>query len=299
MKKMIALVMAISMSLAMLAGCGSTAATETAKSTAEAAVDTAETTETESEAAEAEAAAGTLLAKIQESGKIVVGTASGYPPYEFIDITSPNQDVIGIDMALAQAIADELGVELEIQDMSFSSLLAALPAHTIDVAIAGISPTDERKETMDFSDNYIDTEQKVIILKENADKYKTIDDFKGETMAAEKSTTQEALIQELLPECPITSLERVPDCILELVGGKAAGVVVEGVVGEQYLMTNDNLQFSDASFEREKHSAIALEKGNEDLLEIMNAVIQANKDNGNFDAWITEYSEKANSNAAE
>ena len=176
------------------------------------------------EATESTGEMGPILSKIKESGKLVVGTASGYPPYEFVDITSADQAVIGVDMELAQAIADELGVELEIQDMTFSSLLASIPAGTIDMAIAGVSPTDERKETMDFSDSYLFADQVVIINKADADKYKTFDDLKGITLAAEKSTTQEALVQELLPDNKLVSLEHVPECILELKNGKVDGV---------------------------------------------------------------------------
>lgn len=104
-----------------------------------------------------------------------------------------------MDMELAKAIAEELGVELEIQDMTFSSLLAAIPAGKIDMAIAGVAPTDERKETMDFSDSYLFSDQVVIINKTDADKFKTLDDLKGVPLAAEKSTTQEKLVQELHP----------------------------------------------------------------------------------------------------
>lgn len=304
MRKLTSLVMVTAMSVMMLAGCGSSKATESA-APAETA-DTVATTEAVSTAAEEEASEteavetteyGPTLAAIKERGKLIVGTASGYPPYEFIDITSPNQDVIGIDMELAKAIADELGVELEVQDMTFSAVLTSLPAHKIDLAIAGINPTDERKKTLDFSDVYLKAEQSLIILKDNADKYKTLEDFAGEKISAQKATTQETLVQESMTESACISLDKVPDCILEVINGKAAAVCVESIVGQQYLITNDNLMFSEATFDLEKNSAIAIEKGNEDLVEIINKVIKENQDNGNFEKWVTEYSEKAAANA--
>lgn len=286
------MVMTAVMSVMALGGCGADSTTSTT---------TAATTEissgTETTTAAAEAGTG-LLAKIKESGKLVVGTASGYPPYEFVDITSADQAVIGVDMELAKAIAEELGVELEIQDMTFSSLLAAIPAGKIDIAIAGVAPTEERKETMDFSDSYLFADQVVIINKEDADKFKTLDDLKGVPLAAEKSTTQERIVQEMLPDNALTSLDHVPDCILELKNGKVSGVVVESIVGEQYLLADDTLQFADANFGRQKESAIVLNKGNEDLLEILNAVIKENQDAGNFDKWVEEYSRIAADNAS-
>lgn len=307
MKKLTSLVMVSAMSVMMLAGCGSKTSTTTesaaptettVETTAETTVATEEaTSESAVETTEATGEAGPLLTQIKESGKLVVGTASGYPPYEFVDITSPNQEVIGIDMELAKAIADELGVELEVQDMTFSALLSSIPAHKVDLAIAGINPTDERKKTLDFSDVYLKAEQSLIILKDNADKYKTLEDFAGEKISAQKATTQETLVQEVMTDCTCTSLDKVPDCILEVINGKAAAVCVESIVGQQYLITNDNLMFSDATFDMEKNSAIALEKGNEDLLEIINKVIKENQDNGNFDKWVQEYSEKAAANS--
>lgn len=281
-KRMLSMVMAALMCCTMLLGCGST--------DSEAKSDDAKTSTTETASASGD---GDLLASIKSKGKLTIGTASGYPPYEFVDVTSSDQSVTGIDIELAQAIADKLGVELEVQDMNFSSLLTSLSAGKVDMAIAGISPTDERKETYDFSDSYLFADQSIIINKSDADKYKTLDDFKGKTLAAEKSTTQEALCQEKMPDCPLTSLEKVPDCILELKNGKAEGVVVESVVGEQYILTDDTLQFADATFDTKKESAIAINKGNDDLLEILNEVIKENQDNGNFDKWVEEYSEKA------
>lgn len=304
-KRVIAAVLCMTMSLLLLAGCGAGTGTPAASvETTEAPAQTGEAddeavaeetgTEAESTAAETTASEGGLLASIQKAGKLVVGTSSGYAPYEFVDVST--NEIIGIDIELANAIAEKLGVELEVQDMVFSSLLSSLPAHKIDLAIAGIAPTDERRETMDFSDSYLFATQSILILKDNAEKYATLDAFSGEPMAAQKSTTQEALIQEFLPESPLVSLDKVPDCILELKNGKVAGVAVESIVGEQYIIANDDIQFADAAFDRKKESAIALEKGNEDLLEIINSVIQENIDNGNFDKWVQEYSNKAANN---
>lgn len=286
-KRLVSVVLSAVMCVAMLAGCGSDSSTATGGSSA------AVSAEASSAGTEASSEGG-LLASIKESGKLVVGTASGYAPYEFVDVET--QQIIGIDMELAKAIADELGVELEIQDMVFSSLLSSLPAHKIDLAIAGIAPTDERKKTMDFSDSYLFATQSILILKEDAGTYQTLESFKGQPMAAQKSTTQEALIQELLPESPLTSLDKVPDCILELKNGKVEGVAIESIVGQQYVIANDDIQFADATFDRKKETAIALEKGNEDLLEIVNKVIQENIANGNFDKWVEEYSTKAANN---
>lgn len=239
-----------------------------------------------------------LMQKIKSSGKLVVGTASGYPPYEFVDTSSGEKKVIGIDMALAQKVADKLGVKLEIQDMNFQALLSSLTGGKVDVAIAGINPTDERKKSMDFSDNYLPTEQKVIIRKSDADKYKTIESLYGKAIGVQKSTTQEELAKEKIKDAKVVALAHVPEAVLELKQGKVDGVVVEGIVGTQYVVFNDDLMFSDVTFPGSvKSSAAAVNKGNEDVVKVINEVIKENTDNGNFKKWTEEYSKKAAANA--
>lgn len=292
-KKAVAMLIAMGCMMSMAACGSSTTTATTAATTAQTATET-----TAAGSQEQTQAAGALMQSVKSKGELVVGTASGYPPYEFVDITSPTQEVTGIDMALAKAVADELGVKLKIQDMTFSALLSSIPANKIDLAIAGICPTDERKKTVDFSDVYIDAEQKILVRKEDTDKLKTLEDFTGKKVGAQKSTTQEALAIAEIKEVTVVSLDKVPDLILELLNGKIDGIVVESVVAQQYILANPTLQFSDAQFTNKlKPTAIAIAKGNEDMVEVLNKVIKENKDNGNFDKWIKEYSEKANANA--
>ena len=284
----------------LLAGCGQTETAGVAESQTAAAETEVASAETESgtetaDAGTAESTEGTV--EIRERGSLIVGTASGYPPYEFVDVTSPTQEVIGIDIALAQEIADALGVELEVQDMTFTSVISSITAGNVDMAIAGISITEERAETMDFSNPYLDAPQRILILAENADVYNTLESFAGQSIAAEKSTTQEQVAQELLSDSPLVALEKVPDCLMEMQNGRVAGVVVESIVGEQYVYAYDDIVFSDADLGRSKTSAVAMAKGNEDLMEIVNEVIAENQENGNFDRWVEEYSQKAAENA--
>ena len=235
-----------------------------------------------------------LMQKIKKEGKLVVGTASGYPPYEFVDTSVGEKK----DMELAQKVADKLGVKLEVQDMNFQALLTSLTSGKVDLAIAGINPTDERKKTMDFSDNYLPTEQMVIIKKADADKYKKVEDLYGKTIGVQKSTTQEALAKEKIKDAKIVGLAHVPEVVLELKHGKVDGLVVEGIVGQQYVIFNDDLMFSDIKFPNAvKNSAAAIQKGNEDVLAVVNEVIKENTDNGNFKKWTEEYSKKAVYNA--
>lgn len=135
---------------------------------------------------------GPVLSRIKESGEMVIATASGYMPYEFVDITSSNQDVIGVDMALGDKIieklSDKLGVEVKkkVEDTTFTANLAAVAADQVDIMLAGMSPTEERKQNMDFSDVYLKAEQRIMVRKADADQYKDIDSFNGKTIAVQK-----------------------------------------------------------------------------------------------------------------
>jgi polar amino acid transport system substrate-binding protein len=249
-------------------------------------------------ASSAQAGQSQLMQTIKNRGELIVGTASGYPPYEFVDTSKSDKTIVGIDMELAQKVADKLGVKLKVEDMNFSSLLSSLATGKVDIAIAGINPTDERKKSMDFSDGYLPTKQVIMIRKEDAGTLKTLEDFKGKTVGAEKATTQEKLAQTAMPFATLVSLTKVPDVVMELKSHKVDGLIVEGIVAEQYLMFNPDIVLSDATFkEGVKNSAVALPKGNEDLVKMINEVIKENTDNGNFSKWVEEYSKKAVENA--
>jgi polar amino acid transport system substrate-binding protein len=182
--------------------------------------------------------------------------------------------------------------------MTFSALLSSIPAKKIDLAIAGINPTDERKKSVDFSDVYLTAEQRIMIRKSDADRLTKLEDFYGKKVAAEKSSSQEAIAQEEIRDIQLISLERVPDCVLELLSNKIDGIVVESTVAQQYILSNDQLTFSSAAFvNSSKFSAIALEKGNEDLLAVINKVVADSKADGSIDRWVTEYSLKVLENS--
>ena len=236
---------------------------------------------------------GKLLKKIKERGKLIVGTSSGYPPYVFVDATAGDKKVIGLDVELVQQVANKLGVKLEVQDMSFSALLSSVTADKVDIEVGGVAPTPEREKAMAFSKIYLPTEQKLLVRKEEAGKYKSLSDLKGTVLGAEKSTTQEATAQKV-EGAKAVGLTNVPDAVLELKHGKLNGIVMEGVVAKQYLIFNDDLALAEFSFpDAKKVSAIALQKGNDDLVKILNEVIDENTQNGNFEKWVDQYSKLA------
>ena len=229
-------------------------------------------------------AQGSLMETIKKRGKLIVGTSSGYPPYVFVDSESPDKSVIGLDMEMSKQIADKLGVKMEVQDMGFSALLSSVTTGKVDIAVGGVSPTPEREKVMAFSDRYLPTEQKLLVLKKNQHVYK------GKTIGAEKSTTQEATAQKV-EGAKALGLSSVPDAILQLKNEKLDGIVLEGVVAKQYLIFNDDLALADVQFkDAKKISAVALKQGNDDLVKIINEIIKKDTESGQFEKWVDEYS---------
>ena len=287
-KRMLAGTLTGVLALTLLSGCGGSSTSEESTASEDSAAAAADTSDL-----------GPVLSRIAESGKMVVATASGYMPYEFIDIESADQQVIGVDMALGQAIADrlseELGVdvEMQIENTTFTANLAAIAADQADIMIAGMSPTDERRENMDFSDIYLQAEQRLMIRAEDAEKFTDLSDFAGATIAVQINTTQADIAHNVLTDSSVTELERIPNAVLELTTGNADAVVIESTVAQPYLLANPDLVLSDAALPDDvlyKDTAIAVPKGNEDFLEIINAVIADCKEQGLIDQWIDEYS---------
>lgn len=234
--------------------------------------------------------------KIMDKKELRVATASGYAPYEFIDLNASSTEVVGVDMAFAEKVAEELGVKLVVQDMTFGSILGSLTQGSVDLAIAGMSITEERKQSVDFSEPYLKSENRVIALSKNVDKFKTIDDLNDARLGAQQSTTQETIIQEAMTPKQTVTLEKIPDLILELLTENIDGIVIEDTVAQQYLISNPDIEFTDIEIPEEyryKETAVAIKKGNQELVDAVNKVIQENQDNGNFDQWVLDYSEIA------
>lgn len=190
-----------------------------------------------------------LMQKIKSSGKLTVGTASGFPSYEFLDTSaSDGKKIDGIDIKLAEAVAKKLGVKLEIQDMTFQSLLSSLTTGKVDIAVSAINPTEERKKTVDFSDSYLEGKQTLLVRKEDAGKYKALSDFDGKRIGVQKSTIQEKLANEQIKNAQIVALPKVADALLELKTGKVDAVPVQNIVGGQYLLTNSDLSATNIYF---------------------------------------------------
>lgn len=232
--------------------------------------------------------AASKLEQIKAKGKIVLGTSADYPPYEFHKEVNGKDQIVGFDIDIAKAIAEELGVQLEIKDMKFDGLLAALVADDIDLIIAGMVPKEDRKESVDFSIPYYQAEQKMLVKATAADKIKSIADLKGLKIGAQKSTVQEDIAKTKIEAAEVKSLSKITDLVLELKNDKIDGIVLVAPVAAAYAKQNQDLIVPDITFGKEDGVAVAVNKGTADLLAVIDKTLDKLMKSGSIDKFIGE-----------
>lgn len=230
---------------------------------------------------------------IKDKGKLVVAVSPDYAPFEFKTLVDGKDQVVGSDIMLAQAIADELGVKLEVSTMSFDNVLSSLQSGKADIAISGISVTDERKKTFDFSDPYYETQNALIVRKSEEANYNSLDALKGKKVAAQKGTIEEGLVKAQLPDSELVSLTAMGEAINEVKSSQVDAVDLEKPVAEGYVAQNPDLTIASVALKVDDGDAkaVAMAKGNDKLKEAINKVIKNLKEKGTYDQYIKDASQ--------
>lgn len=230
-----------------------------------------------------------MLDVIKENGKVVVGLSGDYAPYEFHIMEDGKDKLVGFDIDLANAIADDLGVKLEINEMEFDSLITSLPAGKIDLIISGMNPDEKRKQAVDFSEIYYVSEHGILVRAEDADKYKTVADLAGKKVGAQLGSTQADLAQAEIESPDMQLLANVNDLILELKTGKIEALVIEAPVGEIAIKSNPDLAITEQRFTEDSGgNAVGIKKGSPKLVAEVNKTIKKLMDDGTMDKFISD-----------
>ena len=275
-KKVLALTMAALMA-ASLTACGGGAKETTAADTT--AADTADTTAAEKTEETSAEAAGTEAA----GGVLVMATNAEFPPYEYHD----GGEIVGIDAEIAKAIADELGMELEIEDIAFDSIIPEITSGKADMGLAGMTVTEDRKQSGDFTDTYAKASQKIIVKEDSA--IAAPDDLTGVIVGVQQGTTGDIYVSDL--EADGTTVERYNkgfEAVQALSQGKIDAVVIDGEPAKTFVAQTEGLKILEESFTDEEY-AIAVKKGNTELLEKINGALKTLKDNGTLDEIVAKY----------
>ena len=286
MKKFLALLLALVMVFA-LAACGSEANDPTADPNASATpAATPEPTENPYEGMSLEEIIPELDFAVD--GKLTVGTSPDFAPYEFYALVDGEPQLAGFDMALAQYIADAIGVELNVVPMDFNGIIGELMTGNIDLGLAGFSPDPEREDSADFSDLYYMGGQSFVIRAADAEKYTSYEDFDGLSVGAQLGSIQYDLAMENTPNANIMGLTKVTDIVAELVSGHLEGAFIETVVAESYVKQYPDLMIAwEVEYDTEG-SAVAVQEGDAAWLAAVNLIIADAIESGKMDEFVAE-----------
>ena len=231
--------------------------------------------------------------KTVTNGKLTVATSPDFAPYEFYAIVDGNPQLAGFDVALAQYIADYIGLELEIIPMDFDGVLNELASGGVDLGLAGLSPDPKRMDAMDFSDVYYQGGQSFVTVQANKDKFQKLEDTNDAklTIGAQNGSIQMDLANQNSPEADIVALVKVTDIVAELLGGKLDGAYIETAVAENYAASYPELAVVlEVPYESEG-SAVGVAKGNAALLAAVNLAVKAALEDGSMDAFVATANE--------
>lgn len=229
-------------------------------------------------------------------GVLTVATSPDFAPYEFYALDEEgNPTLAGFDMALAQYIADYLGLELEVIPMDFDGTLMELASKNVDLSMAGYSPDPARMDKMDFSDLYYLGGQSFVTVKGSEDKFKTLEDTNNPDyqIGAQIGSIQVDLAKENSPEADIVELSKVTDIVAELLAGHLDGAYIETAVAESYAKNYPELVLLLEVPYEQAGSSVGVSKGNEALLAGVNEAIAAALKDGSMDKFVAEANELA------
>ena len=239
--------------------------------------------------------------ELKDKGKIVLGVSPDYPPYEFLTTQNGNKKVVGADIYLAEQVAKKLGVQVEIQQMAFDSLIAALNANKVDMVISGVNPTEERKKAVDFSDVYY-TSKGIFVVNKDSEEIKSVADLKNKKIGVQKGSTYETYAKEQLKmdDKNIQALTDVPSLLQDLKNKKIDVVLIPDDVAKIAMNKYTDIKISAFTAENDPEAtgmAIAFKKGkdnsNKELLEQVNAVIKEIQAQKTFEKELDKYAKVA------
>jgi len=224
-----------------------------------------------------------------EEGKLVVATNAFFPPYEYYE----GEDIVGIDAEIAQAVADKLGLELVIEDVSFDSILAGIQAGKYDIGCAGMTVTEDRLKSVNFTTTYATGIQSVIVLE--GSEITDVDTLlAGDYIVGVQSGTTGDIYMSDTPENGGVGEDRVDryargnDAVVALLSGKVDAVVIDNEPAKSFVEANEGLAILDTAYAEEEY-AMAINKENQELLDAVNQALAELEADGTLDAIITKY----------
>lgn len=235
------------------------------------------------------AASASAVDQIKAKGELVVGTSADYPPFEFHTEIDGKDTIVGFDIAIAQAVADSLGVKLSIVDMSFDNLLMSLANGEFDMVIAGMSSNEEREKAADFSDVYLPSKSIILIRTEDEAKFTDLDSLMGAKGGAQTGAIPFDNCVKYCGEENAVGLAKVQDLVMELQAGKLDVLFLDYMTVLTYAAVKDDLSAVDVNIPSENPGyRIAVKDGNTQLTDYINGVIADLTAKGAIEQYVVE-----------
>ena len=223
---------------------------------------------------------------VKRSGTLVVATNAEFPPYEYVS----EKQIVGIDMDIMQAICDELGMELKIENMKFDSIIASVNAGKADIGAAGMTVTEDRLKNIDFSDSYTTSKQVIIVCDEKSDEITGVDDLTGKRIGVQLGTTGDIYATDYEDEgtAKVERYNKAADAIQALKQKKIDCVILDEQPAKAFAAVNTDIKILEEEFTVEDY-ALCVKKGNKELLNKINQTLKKLKENGTLQKIIDNY----------
>lgn len=274
----IALVAAMAITMTACGGSSSQPAEEPAKEAA------AEETAAPEEAAADEAAPAAAEGGVTtvEEGTLIMATNAYFPPYEFYE----GSDIVGIDADIAKAVADKLGLQLRIEDMEFDSIITAVQSGRADMGLAGMTVTEERLQSINFTESYAQGIQVIVVTEDSP--IASVDDLTGKKIGVQLATTGDIYCKDDFGEENVEEYNKAADAIMALKSGRVDCVVVDNEPAKSFVASTDGLKILDTEYVTEDYAA-CISKDNQALLDAVNGALAELKADGTLDSIISTY----------
>ncbi|MCI8342001.1 MAG: amino acid ABC transporter substrate-binding protein [Firmicutes bacterium] len=218
----------------------------------------------------------------EKKEKLIMATNAAFPPYEFYD----NNQIVGIDAEIAAALAEKMGMELSIEDMEFGSIITAVQSGKANMGMAGMTVTEDRLVSVDFTDSYAEGYQ-VIIVKEGSP-IQQADDLADKTVGVQENTTGDIYITDDYPDATVLRYSKGTEAVLALSQDKIDAVVIDREPAKAFVEANEGLVILPTEYVIEQY-AIAVAKGNDEFREELNAALKELIDDGTVQGIIDKY----------
>lgn len=217
-----------------------------------------------------------------KDGILTMATNAYFPPYEYYE----GDDVVGIDAEIAGAVAEKLGLTLQIEDMEFASIITAVQTGKADLGLAGMTVSEDRLESVNFSDSYATGIQVAIVLEDSP--IQTIDDLQGKKIGVQLGTTSDSYAKEDFGEENVEAYNKGADAVMALKQGKVDVVLVDNEPAKSFVAANEGLKILDTEYVVEDYAA-CINKENEELLEAVNGALDELRAEGKLQEIIDKY----------